>query len=354
MSETDAHEDAAEQELDAPKAEELEKPQSKRPRNDRAIALLFMLGIALVLFGLLIFGKLGPREAQTETVEKPNASQTEVVEAAQTPTPEPEAEPVIADNILPTFDLVRVDAARQALIAGRTAPNSDVVLKINDQEHTRMRVGANGNFVFQTELPESDGPLQAALYNGKGESSGAVVLLQPQSEGEPERVVLVEEDGTTNVTEVKPEIDATPPEITALTLDTINYTQTGDVKLGGRLTDGKSVRVYVDNEPASLTKAEGGQWSVEIADIQEGLYTLRVDALAEDGSVEERVESPFQRVYPEELGPNVTIQPGYTLWKLAEIKYGSGDRYLQIVIANKDIIKDPDLIYPVQLFELPE
>ncbi|MBH1973828.1 MAG: LysM peptidoglycan-binding domain-containing protein [Rhodobacteraceae bacterium] len=49
----------------------------------------------------------------------------------------------------------------------------------------------------------------------------------------------------------------------------------------------------------------------------------------------------------------VTVQPGFTLWGIAEGRYGDGVRYVQVFDANKDKIKDPDLIYPGQVFTIP-
>jgi len=114
------------------------------------------------------------------------------------------------------------------------------------------------------------------------------------------------------------------------------------------------VRVYVDNQPVVLGPVTDGNWSFEIPDIKEGVYTVRVDSVDEAGKVVERVESPFQRVLPDVAEGEITIQPGFTLWQLAEIKYGTGDRYIQIFEANRDIIKDPDMIFPGQIFALPE
>jgi nucleoid-associated protein YgaU len=50
----------------------------------------------------------------------------------------------------------------------------------------------------------------------------------------------------------------------------------------------------------------------------------------------------------------VTIQPGDTLWAISENRYGAGIRYVQVYRANRDRIRDPDLIYPGQVFDLPE
>ena len=50
----------------------------------------------------------------------------------------------------------------------------------------------------------------------------------------------------------------------------------------------------------------------------------------------------------------VTVQPGFTLWGIAQERYGDGVMYVQVFEANKDKIKDPDLIYPGQVFSVPE
>ncbi|MFZ1512107.1 MAG: LysM peptidoglycan-binding domain-containing protein, partial [Tabrizicola sp.] len=50
----------------------------------------------------------------------------------------------------------------------------------------------------------------------------------------------------------------------------------------------------------------------------------------------------------------VTVQPGFTLWGIAQERYGDGVLYVQVFEANKDKIKNPDLIYPGQVFSVPE
>jgi nucleoid-associated protein YgaU len=50
----------------------------------------------------------------------------------------------------------------------------------------------------------------------------------------------------------------------------------------------------------------------------------------------------------------VTVQPGFTLWRIATERFGEGTMYVQVFEANRDRIKDPDLIYPGQVFTLPQ
>jgi nucleoid-associated protein YgaU len=49
----------------------------------------------------------------------------------------------------------------------------------------------------------------------------------------------------------------------------------------------------------------------------------------------------------------VTVQPGYTLWYIAQQNFGDGVLYVQVFEANRDKIKDPNLIYPGQVFTIP-
>ncbi len=52
--------------------------------------------------------------------------------------------------------------------------------------------------------------------------------------------------------------------------------------------------------------------------------------------------------------PNaVIIRRGDNLWTISRRTYGDGMRYTTIFLANKDQIRDPDLIFPGQIFMLP-
>lgn len=47
------------------------------------------------------------------------------------------------------------------------------------------------------------------------------------------------------------------------------------------------------------------------------------------------------------------IAKGDSLWKIAKQFYGNGNDYPKIFEANKEVIKDPDLIYPGQKIRIP-
>lgn len=49
-----------------------------------------------------------------------------------------------------------------------------------------------------------------------------------------------------------------------------------------------------------------------------------------------------------------TIVKGDTLWGIASKHLGNGARYPEIFEANREVIKDPDLIFPGQQIRIPE
>ena len=158
-----------------------------------------------------------------------------------------------------------------------------------------------------------------------------------------------------------------PNVMTDVMFDTINYSKDGDVAVTGRGTPESIVHFYLDNSPvASAAVDQMGYWSADLSDVEAGVYTLRLDQLDQSGKVSSRIESPFKRedrsvlvdqmqdiVSPARINV-ITVQPGNTLWAISRERYGKGILYVQVFDANKDKIRDPDLIYPGQIFDLPD
>ncbi len=155
-------------------------------------------------------------------------------------------------------------------------------------------------------------------------------------------------------------------------LDTIGYSDEGHVELTGRVPGGSVVRVYLNNRlVADLPPADDGKWRSELQGVDPGVYTLRLDEVGTDGTVVSRLETPFKREpldvlraaeTPEQTEAqtevptirSVTVQEGDTLWAISRERYGDGVLYVRLFDANRDAIRDPDLIYPGQVFTIPE
>ena len=156
-----------------------------------------------------------------------------------------------------------------------------------------------------------------------------------------------------------------PDALDSIEIDTISYSQSGEVELAGRAQqESEVVRVYVDNRPiADIEVDDEGRWRGALPQIDTGVYTLRVDQLDAGGDVTSRVETPFQREDPAALAQaddvtapakRITVQTGNTLWGISRERYGDGRLYVQVFDANRDSIRDPDLIFPGQVFDLPQ
>lgn len=160
-----------------------------------------------------------------------------------------------------------------------------------------------------------------------------------------------------------------PEVLDRVAIDTISYDDAGDVALAGRgagTQGGGFVRVYLDNTPITTSRIRAdGSWRVTLPQVDKGVYVLRVDEVDEDGEVRSRAETPFQREDRDTLEQAskeaeggavriITVQPGNTLWQIARERYGEGILYVRVFDANRGQIRDPDLIYPGQVFDLPK
>lgn len=156
-----------------------------------------------------------------------------------------------------------------------------------------------------------------------------------------------------------------PQALDTIAIDTISYSAEGDVQLAGRAqSDSEVVRVYVNNRPVTELNVDAqGRWRGNLPNVDTGVYTLRVDQVDPTGDVTSRLETPFKREdpvalaaadNPKALATQVTVQTGATLWAIARKRYGLGRLYVQVFEANRDSIRDPNLIYPGQVFVLPD
>ncbi|NSX56361.1 LysM peptidoglycan-binding domain-containing protein [Parasulfitobacter algicola] len=281
----------------------------------------------------------------------------------------------------PTFDVVRVDADGRTLVAGRSLASSDVNIMVDGIPSMTGVTDTGGRFALFLDLEPSRQPrtisLMAQMPDGTLVISTEQMIVSPfdgvnaaevASQTSPDApevpsapvIVALDEDGLrlAQASQIPPEASDT------VALDAIGYDGSGDVQLTGRGDEDSFVRIYVDNKPVTTAQiSDQGQWQMELPQVDAGTYTLRIDEVNTEGEVTSRVETPFKREAPSELliiQENTqqvsvqTVQPGATLWAIAEERYGDGYQYLKVFEANRDRIRNPDLIYPGQIFTVPD
>ena len=270
----------------------------------------------------------------------------------------------------PTFDVVRVSPNGNTVIAGRAMPDSLVINLDNGLEFGRTKADDRGEWVFVPEKPLKPGSHTLRLKMLVGSeppimSLEDVVVIVPQAGKD-----IAGRGGIGNVLALKMNPDGSSTVLQKpglkskikLSVDTVDYDHQGRLSVTGSSRPSAMVQIYLDNKlighaRTSKDNGEGrGVWKMNPEElIDPGLYTLRADQIGTDGKVIQRVELPFSRAEPTEEITNknkIIVQPGNSLWRLARSSYGKGNHYTIIFEANKDQIKDPNLIYPGQVFKL--
>ena len=313
------------------------------------VGIITLAAIAIVAY--LLFGVRTPNLPQDVTQETVAPALT--ADGNELPPP-------AADLIMPTFDVVRVDQTGEAVIAGRATPGTTVEVRANGDVIGTATADGRGEWtmIVETPLDEGDQELVITSIDENGwsiNSEQVVVVAVPDRPDELPLVVLSTPDQPSQVLQAPQD----GVRQGSLVLSSVDYDDQGNVIFAGEADAGAPVRVYVGDRPVGAARAnEEGQWTVQPVDpILPGLYTLRVDLLSEeDGSVLERIEVPFERALPSDVvlrGGHVVVQPGNSLWRISRAVYGEGVRYTVIYEANAEQIRDPDLIYPGQIFDVP-
>ena len=330
-------------------------------------------------------------EAPTK-VEPAKPAEQQVATAVTPVKPVEAAKPV--EPIAPSFDTVRVESNGEAVIAGRAAPGTDVVAKLNGQVVATAKTTADGSFVMipGKALPAGAGALTLETTTaGKTQVSTQTVAVAVKPKGEGENTVAVlTPDAPTKI------IQAPKPLTNDVTLDAIDYGATGNILFAGRALAEAPVRLYVDNIYLGEAKTDDqGKWNYSGGTtIKPGTFKLRLDQMDGKGDVASRIEVPFKReeatkvaavvaaANPPAANPpaktqtptaetkvvsaqssvsvevakptSLTIQPGDNLWVISRNIYGAGHQYTILYEANKALIKNPQLIYPGQIITTPQ
>ncbi|WP_186394758.1 LysM peptidoglycan-binding domain-containing protein [Stappia sp. TSB10GB4] len=235
------------------------------------------------------------------------------------------------------------------------------------------------------DLPQSDAPAQPQLADaapsGTGTTEPAAAGAQQTAEA-PTPAESVDTPAAGAAAEalagtVPADSDATP----TVTVEAVEAEGT-KVFVAGSGQPNSNVRVYLDNQLVGEARTDAqGRWLLETqGEVNPGEVALRADQVtAGDGAVAARAEVTFEKAADEavilrpvalsgEAGagsgasgdagsrqiPSVIIRTGDNLWTISQRRYGAGIRYTTIYQANKDQIRNPDLIYPGQVFMLPE
>ena len=221
------------------------------------------------------------------------------------------------DESVPVFDIARIERTGDAVIAGRAAPGAIVELLRNGERHDRAVADQSGQFVMvPPRLPPGDYELtlRSREPDGKQATSKQSVV-----------VALAEVESSSGTVRSRAEMPYNVPE-----------------------TVGAS-RSVLDQAVASSQAHQPSRPPLQIPKRQDisvsQLPHATAAALLSGGGSPSAVAVP-------KIATTV-VSPGDSLWRISRVTYGAGMRYAVVYKANRDQIRNPNRIYPGQIFVLP-
>ena len=344
-----------------------------------------------------------------EADEAPASSAAEITADTAVDGESPIAESMQQDLTPPSFDLVRVDRFGTTVLAGRAPVDSLVEALVDGEVAGSQSAGRIGQFAMifsvDTQRDTLAIGLRATLPDGRSvDSDSSVFVVVPHGRLVPVNPVVEEGKGiesiatielpTTKIADLEglqPSVllatnegvrliqPSDPDDDSKLLVEIVSYDEQGEVFIAGSTrTDGGRISIFLNDELVKSTETgPGGSWWTDLKGVEPGRYRLRVEEIDQSGTVVASVEMPFQKESPEharemltsasrgkevetagvDQGPIISllaVQRGFTLWGISRKQYGLGRLYVNIFEANRDQIDNPHLIYPGQIFILPD
>jgi nucleoid-associated protein YgaU len=328
------------------------------------------------------------REQSPAPLATAKAEANAIVDALAGSPPPPEN----SDGV-PTFDVARIEPTGEAVIAGRAAPGATVELLRNGEVHDRAVADQSGQFVIvPPRLPSGtyDLTLRSRQPDGKQTTSkqNVTVALEPKATDRPVVALITPNKPTVMLSQPA----APKPAAGAVVVETVEMEPGGKFHVSGQARPGAALRLYLnDSFITSVMAGTDGRFAVTINEgVAAGSYRVRVDEASSSGTVRARAEVPFSvpdttasvtaqakradiaaprlaaagsTVLPDSGSPpstvvvpkiaTTTVSRGDSLWRLSQVSYGAGTRYAVIYKANREQIRNPNLIYPGQVFVVP-
>jgi nucleoid-associated protein YgaU len=219
------------------------------------------------------------------------------------------------DESVPAFDIARIERTGDAVIAGRAAPGAIVELLRNGERHDRAVADQSGQFVMvPPRLPPGDYELtlRSRQPDGKRATSKQSVV-----------VALAEVESSSGTVRSRAEVPFNVPETMGTNRSVL------DQAVG-------SSRAHQPSPPSSqIAKRQ----DIAVSELPHATAALP------DGGSPSIVAVP-------KIATTV-VSRGDSLWRISHVTYGAGMRYAIVYKANRDQIRNPNRIYPGQIFVLP-
>ncbi len=264
-----------------------------------------------------------------------------------------------ASDKKPSFDIARSKDG-DLLITGRAKADTKVYILKDERDFAIETTDKNGEFVYihKARLPEGNAKFSMYVTDEEGNktfSEQDIIFSISYTQGK-ELAVLVGNNKPSKVLQAPANKYSSK-----FYLQNLDYDDDGEITFSGVAKTNAKLQIYVNNKlvASGYTKDKTEfVLSGEIDDFKEGeKYTVRVDMIMaeKDGKeiVCDRLTYKFAPSFFKGVGNSYIVKYGDNLWNISYSKYGKGSSYVVIFEGNKEQITNPDLIYPNQVFSVP-
>jgi nucleoid-associated protein YgaU len=261
-----------------------------------------------------------------------------------------------AGLIAPSFAAARVGASGEAVVSGHGEPGATISLIARDRVLGQSPVTQRGEWTIVIDRPLGSGSQD---MTARAERPGSSLqsedhIIVDLGAGHATPLVLDMRFG--HATRFLQRPDDLPAA--ALSVDNADYDSADGIFISGHVGQNAAVRLYLDNQPIgdAMTDA-AGDWTFRPSNLAAGAYTLRIDELGPKGLVAARIEVPFERAQAASVAHSLLgdqtliVQRGDSLWRIARALPGPSYQYTVLYRSGQDQVRDPNLIYPGQVFE---
>ena len=265
--------------------------------------------------------------------------------------PEPVVRPV-QEVSSPMFDIVRIDPEGKILVAGRWMPDANISILIDNKVVATERTNADGEFVYSPTRVFEPGNYTISLMGVSPEmKSEEKVFIYVSDRGYKNSVsLLMTQDGSTLLQAPTLLFDGD------LKVSKIDYLDTGRIVVTGDALPRLRVSLSLNDKYLGFAKVSDHKHfglGADVGQLESGKkYTLTVRLQDGDGRTISQVGHTF--VMPEMTGDDdtyYTVRQGDCLWIIARNFLRRG--VLFSIIAERNNIANPDLIFPKQLLQIP-
>jgi hypothetical protein len=332
----------------------------------------------------LVFGVAALSSHQTPLVRQHEPVQDRPLEQQiSAPVEVDKKNPSSAASTPPSFDLLRVEPNGEAVLAGRVEPGAIVTVLRNGENYAQSLADQSGAFtIVLPPLPVGASEIKLRSVRGDGshvQSAAVVATVIARDRTTPPMVAVIASDSPTLVLSAGGSVDAgseepreAPSGLKPLAITSVDVQSTSGMFVSGHAPPGATVRLSLNGSSVAEGRpARDGRVTFSVRKgAQPGDYRVTLDEVDPlSGIVKSRAEVNFtlpgsisdqQSSDPKQadavIVPQIqttVVSRGDNLWSISRKAYGRGLQYTLVFSANRRIIRDPNRIYPKQVFVIP-